>query len=375
MTLKRLVLADFRSYPALDLAVTAKLVAVVGDNGSGKTNLIEAISMLAQGRGLRRADLGDCVRRGGAGGFAVSVELAARDGIVRLGTGLEPSLDGGPAQRKHRVDREPVASARAFADHIRLVWLTPAMDQLFAGSPGERRRFLDRLVLAVDAEHGTRVAAMERALRQRNRVLEDARADAAWLDAIEREVAQIGVAVAAARVETLAKLEVLLRGRDTSPFPWAVVALAGEVEALCAAHTALEVEDRYRAMLKASRPRDAAAGRTLVGPQAADLLVRHGPKDVEAGLCSTGEQKALLVGLALAHARLVADLSGIAPTVLLDEIAAHLDETRRAALFDELDSLPGQIWMTGADAGAFAPLGDRAQRLQVTPGAVSVSGR
>ena len=373
--IRRLILADFRSYPALDLAITAKLVAVVGDNGSGKTNLIEAISMLAQGRGLRRADLGDCVRRGGAGGFAVSVELAHPDGTVRLGTGLEPAPDGGPAQRRHRVDREPVASARAFADHLRLVWLTPAMDQLFAGSPGERRRFLDRLVLAVDAEHGTRVAAMERALRQRNRVLEDQRADAAWLDAIEREVAQIGVAVAAARVETLAKLETLLRGRDASPFPWAVVALAGEIEALCAAHPALEVEDRYRAMLKASRGRDAAAGRTLVGPQAADLLVRHGPKDVEARLCSTGEQKALLVGLVLAHARLVADLSGIAPIVLLDEIAAHLDESRRAALFYELDGLPGQVWMTGADAGAFAPLGEKAQRLQVTPGVVSVSGR
>ena len=370
--IRRLILADFRSYPTLDLPVTANLVAVVGDNGSGKTNLIEAISMLAQGRGLRRADLSDCVRRGGGGGFAVSVELAARDDIVRLGTGLEPAPDGGPAQRRHRVDREPVPSARAFADHIRLVWLTPAMDQLFAGSPGERRRFLDRLVLAVDAEHGTRVAAMERALRQRNRVLEDgARADGAWLDAIEREVAQIGVAVAAARVETLSKLETMLLGRDSSPFPWAVVALAGEIEALCAAHPALEVEDRYRAMLKAARPRDAAAGRTLVGPQAADLLVRHGPKDVEANLCSTGEQKALLVGLVLAHARLVADLSGIAPIVLLDEIAAHLDERRRGALFDELEALPGQVWMTGADAGAFTPLGGRAQWLDVTPGAVS----
>lgn len=370
--IRRLVLADFRSYAALDLAITAKLVVVTGDNGSGKTNLIEAISMLAQGRGLRRADLSDCVRRGGTGGFAVSVELDTPAGGVQLGTGLEPASDGAPAQRRNRVDREPVGSARAFADHIRLVWLVPAMDQLFAGSPGERRRFLDRLVLAVDAEHGTRVAAMERALRQRNRVLEDgARADGAWLDAIEREVAQIGVAVAAARVETLAKLEALLRGRDSSPFPWAVVALAGEIEALCAAHPALEVEDRYRAILKAARPRDAAAGRTLIGPQAADLLVRHGPKDVEAGLCSTGEQKALLVGLVLAHARLVADLSGIAPIVLLDEIAAHLDEQRRAALFGELEGLPGQVWMTGADASAFAPLGERAQQLFVTPGTVS----
>ena len=290
--------------------------------------------------------------------------------MVRLGTGLDPAVDSAPAQRRHRVDREPAASARIFADHLRLVWLTPAMDQLFAGSPGERRRFLDRLVLAVDAEHGTRVAAMERALRQRNRVLESGpRADGAWLDAIEREMAELAVAVAAARTETLARLDPLLRAGQGRPFPWADVALAGEIEALCAAHPALEVEDRYRTMLKSSRARDAAAGRTLVGPQAADLLVRHGPKGVEAGLCSTGEQKALLVGLVLAHARLVADMSGLAPIVLLDEIAAHLDAARRAALFDELDALPGQVWMTGADEAVFAPLA-QAQKLRVTPGRV-----
>jgi len=369
--LRRLVLADFRSYLAVDLAVSAKTVVVGGENGSGKTNLLEAISMFAQGRGLRRADLGDCARRGGPGGFAVSLELETADGVVRLGTGLDPAVDGAPPARRHRVDREPVASSRAFADHLRLVWLTPAMDQLFNGSPGDRRRFLDRLVLAVDAEHGTRVAAMERALRQRNRVLEDgARADTAWLDAIEREVAELAVAVAAARTETVARLDPLLRAK-TSGFPFAEVALAGEIEALCAAHPALEVEDRYRAMLRTSRARDAAAGRTLVGPQAADLLVRHGPKDVEAGLCSTGEQKALLVGLVLAHARLVADLSGLAPIILLDEIAAHLDATRRAALFDELDALSGQVWMTGADASAFAPLERRAQRLVIEPGRVT----
>ncbi len=368
VALQRLVLADFRSYPAVDLAVTGKLVVVGGENGSGKTNLLEAISMFAQGRGLRRADLGDCARRGGAGGFAVSLEVAGFDGMVRLGTGLDPATEGIPAQRRHRVDREPVASARVFADHLRLVWLTPAMDQLFNGSPGERRRFLDRLVLAVDSEHGTRVAAMERALRQRNRVLEDgSRADAAWLDAIEREVAELAVAVAAARTETVARLEPRRAG---SGFPWAKIALAGDIEDLCAAHPALEVEDRYRALLKGARARDAAAGRTLIGPQAADLLVRHGPKDVEAGLCSTGEQKALLVGLVLAHARLVADLSGIAPIVLLDEIAAHLDEARRAALFRELDALPGQVWMTGADGSAFAPLDGRCQRLVVEPGRV-----
>ncbi len=367
----RLVLRDFRSYPALDLAVGARTVIVTGENGSGKTNLIEAVSLFAQGRGLRRADLAACARRPGPGGFAVSVELAIGPGRRQFGTGLDPAAPGEAPLRRFRVDREPAASARAFADDLRLVWLTPAMDALFNGPPGERRRFLDRLVLAVDAEHGTRVAALERALRQRNRVLADGyRADGALLDAIEREVAELAVAVAAARTETVAKLDALLARRRDAVFPWAGVALAGEVEGWCRCHPALEVEDRYRDLLKAARAQDAAAGRTLTGPQTADLLVRHGPKGIEAGLCSTGEQKALLVGLVLAHARLVAETSSTAPVLLLDEVAAHFDAPRRAALFDELAGLDGQVWMTGADAGAFAGAGDGAQRLRVVPGAV-----
>ena len=370
--LRRLVLRDFRSYPQLDLAVAAGTVVVTGENGSGKTNLVEAISLFAQGRGLRRADLSACVRRGGAGGFAVSVEVAGEPGTAQLGTGLEPSPEPGtPPARRHRVDREPAASARAFADHLRLVWLTPAMDGLFSASPGERRRFLDRLVLAVDAEHGMRVSAMERALRQRNKVLENGwRADPSWLDAIEREAAGLGVAVAAARTDTVARLGALLASRRDAAFPFAAVTLVGEIEDLCARHHALEAEDRFRALLRSNRAADAAAGRALIGPQAADLAVRHGPKDVEGGLCSTGEQKALLVGLVLAHARLVADLSGIAPVILLDEIAAHLDAARRAALYAELAALPGQVWMTGADAHAFEGVADDALRLRVVPGRV-----
>ena len=374
VTLRRVLVSDFRSYAALDLAVAAPTVVVTGENGSGKTNLLEAISLFAQGRGLRRAELGQLARHGGSGGFALSLDIASVDGgPIQFGTGLDPAgaaMPGAPA-RRYRVDREPVATARGFADHLRVVWLTPAMDALFNGSPGERRRFLDRLVLAVDAGHGTRVAGLERALRQRNRVLEDGpRADPVWLDAIERELAELAVAVAAARGETVTRLAALLASRRDAAFPWAVVALAGEVETLCANHAALEVEDRYRATLRASRAADAAAGRTLVGPQTADLLVRHGPKGVDAALCSTGEQKALLVGLVLAHARLVADLSGIAPVVLLDEIAAHFDAVRRAALFAELEALPGQVWMTGAEASAFADVVGDVQRLRVEPGRV-----
>lgn len=367
---RRLVLSEFRSYATLDLAIDADTIIVTGENGSGKTNLIEALSMFAQGRGLRRADLSTCARRAGSGSFAISIEYETSAGRTQFGTGLEPG-EGGAQTRRHRVDRDPVASARAFAETLRLVWLTPAMDSLFNGSPGERRRFLDRLVLAIDAEHGTRVVGMERAMRQRNRVLEDgSRADAAWLDAVEREVAELAVAVAVARTETIAHLARLIDARRDSTFPWAKVALGGEIEALCGGMPAIEAEDRYRAMLKESRPQDAAAGRTLVGPHVADLLVRHGPKDMEAGLCSTGEQKALLVGLVLAHARLVADLSGLAPVVLLDEIAAHFDANRREALFAELNALPGQVWMTSAEADAFASIASRAQALRVEPGQV-----
>ena len=372
--IRRLVLADFRSYPTLDLALDARMIVVTGENGSGKTNLLEAISMLAQGRGLRRAELSACARVGGFGGFAVSAELDIGEGRRQFGTGLDPAQGGQPAARRYRVDREPVPSARAFSDHLRIVWLTPAMDSLFNGAPGDRRRFLDRLVLAVDAEHGARVSALERALRQRNRVLEDGPgADRAWLEAIEREVAELAVAVAAARAETVSRLAALIATRPeaVSPFPWADVAIEGDVEALCADHSALEAEDRYRAMLRDNRPRDAAAGRTLIGPQASDLVVRHGPKAMPASLCSTGEQKALLVGLVIAHARLVAALSGLAPIILLDEIAAHFDAMRREALFETLAAMPSQVWMTGADVSAFTSIVGTAAVLDVEPGRVS----
>lgn len=369
---RRLLLSDFRSYPALDLTVDADLVALAGENGAGKTNLLEAVSLLAPGRGLRRADLADCTREGGAGGWAVSVEIDDGDYPVRLGTGRE-AQDGHPQARKCRVDGAPVGSARAFADHVRVVWLTPAMDGLFCGPAGDRRRFLDRLVLAVDADHGPRVNALERALRNRNRLLEDRLGDAAWLDAAEREIAELAVAVAAARSETVSRLAALIAAArdEASPFPWADLALAGELEAMIPDRPALEVEDVYRALLRDNRARDAAAGRTLIGPQASDLLVRHGPKNADAARSSTGEQKALLVGLVLAHARLVASMSGMTPIVLLDEIAAHFDPLRRAALYDTLARLGAQVWMTGADVSAFSDLAGRALMLRVTPGRVA----
>ncbi len=367
---RRLMLADYRSYAALDLSIAESVVALTGENGAGKTNVLEALSLFTPGRGLRRAEFADCARTGGSGGFSVSILLDDDGAEAQLGTGLEPEA-GGPGVRKCRIDRVPVGSPRDFADHLRIVWMTPAMDGLFAGSAGERRRFLDRLVLTVDSGHGARVSALERALRNRNRLLETA-GERAWLDAAEREAAELGVAVTAARLETVARLAALVAAErdDASPFPWAEVALAGELEAIVASGTALEAEDRYRELLAANRARDAAAGRTLIGPQASDLVVRHGPKGIEARACSTGEQKALLTGLVLAHARLVAAISGMTPLVLLDEIAAHFDPMRRRALFEELARLGGQAWLTGADPAAFADLPAGARLLRVTPGSI-----
>ncbi len=367
---KRLRLRDFRSYAALDLRTSRALVALAGENGAGKTNILEALSLFSPGRGLRRVELAECARRDGPGGFAVSVEVAS-DGVeTQLGHGLEPTPDG--AARRFRIDRAPVASATAFADHIRVLWQTPAMDGLFAGPAGERRRFLDRLALGVDAEHGARANRLERALRNRNRLLEEGVSDRRWLDAAEQEIAALGVAVAAARVETVSRLAALIAAsRDAaSPFPFAEVAIEGELEQMLADAPALVVEEKYRAILAAARRRDAAAGRTLSGPQTSDLIVRHGPKQEPARACSTGEQKALLTGLVLAHARLVSAMTGMAPALLMDEIAAHFDTRRREALFDELEKLGGQIWMTGADPAIFATLRDRADIFMVTPGKI-----
>jgi DNA replication and repair protein RecF len=346
---------------------------LVGPNGAGKTNLLEAISLLAPGRGLRRATLEDVAFSEGDGSWAVAAQVEGALGLATLGTGVEPPLPENQSRiRQCRIDREPVASAAAFADHLRVVWLVPAMDQLFAGPASERRRFLDRLVLAVDAGHGSRVAALERSLRSRNRLLEDQNPDPHWLDAVERETAELAVAVAAARVETVRRLTAALAERRdrASAFPWAQIALAGSVENALELRAASEAEDRYRASLKESRARDAAAGRTLEGPHLSDLHVVHGPKGIAAGETSTGEQKALLIDLVLAHSGLIAQMTGFAPVLLLDEVIAHLDPARRSALFAALAGLGGQVFLSGADPAAFAEIRAQAEVFSVSPGRV-----
>jgi DNA replication and repair protein RecF len=372
--IRRLTLSNFRSYHAAQIELgQAGPVVLTGANGAGKTNLIEAISMLAPGRGLRRATMEELAFSEGDGAWAVSAEIEGMLGLATLGTGIDPPAgeDSAPS-RICRIDREAVSSAAAFADHLRVVWLVPAMDPLFNGPASERRRFLDRLVLAVDAQHSSRVAALERSLRSRNRLLEDAHSDSHWLDAVEHETAEVAVAVAAARAETVGRLAgALAGGRDQAPeFPLAEIALDGWMEKLLPYHSAIEIEDRYRALLKDNRARDAAAGRTLDGPHLSDLSVSHAGKGIPASEASTGEQKALLIRLVLAHAGLIKDMTGFAPLLLLDEIIAHLDPTRRAALYDALANLGAQVWMTGADPAAFGDIVGRAQVFEVRGGAV-----
>ena len=366
---RRLTLTNFRNYRAAALEVGAGAVVLYGPNGAGKTNLIEAISFLAPGRGLRRATLDEVAFREGDGSWAVAAEVEGALGLATLGTGVERAAEeGATLTRSCRIDREPVGSAAAFADHLRVVWLVPAMDSLFVGAPSERRRFLDRLAAAVDAEHASRVNALERALRSRNRLLEEPRPDPHWLDAVEHETAELAVAVAGLRVETLRRLEAVLASRAESAFPPAAIALDGWMEQLLPNHPALEVEERYRTVLRDNRARDAAAGRTLDGPHLTDLSVSYVRKDIAAADASTGEQKALLIGLVLAHARLLADMTALAPILLLDEVVAHLDPARRAALAVELAELGAQAWLTGADRSLFNEIGGDAAMVEVGAG-------
>jgi DNA replication and repair protein RecF len=367
--IRKLTLSNFRNYHAAALEVGGDTVVLIGPNGAGKTNLIEAISFLAPGRGLRRATLDEVAFSEGDGAWAVAAEIEGALGLATLGTGIErPVEDGVATARKFRIDREPVASAAAFADHLRVVWLTPAMDSLFVGAPSERRRFVDRLALAVDAEHGSRVNALERALRSRNRLLEEASPDRHWLDAVEHETAELAVAVAGARSETVRRLQAVLASEDASAFPAAEIALDGWIDRLIPAHPAGQIEERYRAVLRDNRARDAAAGRTLDGVHLTDLTVVYAQKGIAAAEASTGEQKAILIGLVLAHARLIAAMTGLAPVLLLDEVVAHLDPARRGALYDELDRIGGQVWMTGADPALFAEVAERATWFEILAG-------
>jgi DNA replication and repair protein RecF len=366
-------LTNFRGYRVAQVEVESGPIILVGPNGAGKTNILEAISFLAPGRGLRRAMLEDVAFWEGDGSWAVSADIEGALGLANLGTGILAPVgeDRTVVTRKCRIDSEPVSSAAAFSDHLRLVWLHPGMDGLFSGPAAERRRFLDRLVLAMDGQHGSRVSALERALRSRNRLLEDRGADPQWLDAVEHETAELAVAVSVQRVHTVAHIARKLCVRRQSQFPSAEIALEGALEALVPIAPAVTIEDRYRAILRDNRARDAAAGRTLEGPHLTDFSLRDTEKDIAAADASTGEQKALLISLVLAHAALLAELTGFTPVLLFDEVNAHLDATRRAALHSELHALGAQVWMTGADDALFAQAAPGAEIFDVRPGHVT----
>ena len=367
----RLSLTDFRNYHALALDLAPGAVVLTGENGAGKTNLLEAVSFLSPGRGLRRAKFDDVARVGAETGFAIHARLEGPFGECEIGTGTAGMQPGAETGRRLRINGETARTADAMLEWVRVLWLTPAMDALFTGPASDRRRFLDRLVLAIDPAHGRRALDYEKAMRARNRLLSEDSRDAGWFDAIETQMAETGVAIAAARAEMVRLLAAMNeRLPADGPFPTAEIALEGTIDAEIGRNAAVDVEEMFRRLLRDHRPRDRAAGRTLEGPHRSELLVRHVPKDMPAARCSTGEQKALLVGLILAHARLTGELSGSAPILLLDEISAHFDPDRRAALFSILEELNCQAFMTGTEASLFSAIEGRAQFFSVSAGAI-----
>ena len=385
MHLTRLTLTDFRSYASALVEPGPGFVLLSGDNGAGKTNMLEAVSLLTPGRGLRGASLAEMARNHGPGGFAVAATLLplplaggdrgvglsiaaqdsdmstpnpsrGREGGIQIGTGTLPAA---PERRQVRINGAP-AAVNSLSEWLSVLWLTPAMDRLFTDSAGARRRFLDRLVLALEPAHAHHAARYEAAMRARNKLLaEPDSADPAWLAALEAGMAEHGTALAEARARTVAALDERLADTPATDFATAKLALEGWTDSDLAAD------------LKTSRGRDAAAGRATVGPHRQDLGVAHRGKQVPAAQSSTGEQKALLLGLVLAHAELVAERRGAPPILLLDEVAAHLDPRRRAALFARLEGR-GQVWMSATEAGLFDGIGV-ASRFHVEGGQIGLT--
>lgn len=379
LAVTRLTLTRFRGYDSARLEPDRRPVVLTGPNGAGKTNLLEAVSFLAPGRGLRGARLAEVERIGAAPGvgWAVAATVETPHGAVEIGTGREvvPGPPGGAGDRDRRivrVDGHPAKGQTALAEHVAVVWLTPLMDRLFLESASGRRRFLDRLVFGFDPAHAGRLSRYEHALRERARLLRDGRFDDGWLTGLEDEMATSGVAVAAARREVVGRLRAAC-GRAVGPFPAAELDAEGPVEHWLDRGPALSVEDTLRQALRDSRRVDSVSGGAAVGPHKSDLAVRHTAKDMPAVLCSTGEQKALLLSIILANTRLLAAERGAAPLLLLDEVAAHLDPGRREALFDEILALGAQAWMTGTDPSVFAPLGPSATRFHIEDATVTAA--
>ena len=374
-SITRLTLTDFRNHAALRLEPAGRLICLYGPNGAGKTNILEAVSLLVPGRGLRSQNFNLLARLDGHGSWAVAAEVETPEGEFRLGTSHDlHTAEGENASRKVAIDGHMQKSSGALGHYLKMLWLTPAQDRMFMGPGSERRKFFDRMVASFNDAHASHVAAFEKLMRERNALLQQPGADRTWLSTLETQMAEQAVAIAVARNEAAAVLaRHFASGAAQGPFPWGVLQLHGQIEELVSHKPAVQAEDEYAKILGDSRGADRAQQRTLVGPHRTDFSVLHGPKSTPAELCSTGEQKALLIGLVLAQARAAREVLGATPILLLDEVAAHLDAARRRGLFAVLAHIGAQAWMTGTDENLFEEAGDQACRFEVKDGTVDVN--
>lgn len=392
LAITRLSLSDYRCYSRLKLETDARPVVLTGPNGAGKTNILEAMSYLAPGRGLRGARLSEIDRHGGAGAWAVAAKILTPEGAFDIGAGrggndgtgeggenddpVAPAPDAGRRRDRRivRINGLAASGPAALGEIVGLLWLTPSMDRLFSDGAGARRRFLDRLVFGVDPGHAGRLAAYERAMRSRARLLRDGIGDRAWLTALEQSMAERGVAITAARRETAAAIT-HASADGAGPFPAAGLRIDGApLEDWLDAGPALAAEERFTEALVASRASDTETGGAAIGPHRSDLTVSAAATGMPAKICSTGEQKALLISIVLAGTRMQAAIRGAVPLLFLDEVTAHLDEGHRHALFEEISFLGVQAWLTGTDRSLFAALGEEAQYFDVADAHVSPAG-
>ena len=379
--IRKLTVSNFRNYSAASLEPSKQMVVLLGNNGAGKTNLLEAISMLSPGRGLRQAQLmqlnrakTDAINEGNTieaqRQWAVSVKVESNGLETIIGTGCETAAsDGKSPKRLVKINGEIVKSQISLNDHLSVSWLTPQMDRLFVEGGSQRRRFIDRLVFAFDALHSKRVNQYNHALRERKKLLQSWTQDTSWLDAIENSLAEMGVAITVTRQDLIRRLSPII-GKNMGLFPSAIISMEGEVENWLENNSALEVEQRFKEELKKSRADGLSESNQTPGPHRSEFNCLHSSNKMEASFCSTGEQKALLVSIMLSHAILRKKECGSAPILLLDEISAHLDERRRSSLFELLENLESQIWMTGTESGAFSDILKTAEAYNISEGKI-----